>query len=562
MILELTIRNYILIRDLKMALAPGFNVVTGETGAGKSILLGALGLLMGDKARYDIFFDQEEKCVVEGLVDVSKYQLRSFFHTHDLDYAEQLFLRRELLPQGRSRAFVNDVPVSLEVLKKLGQLLLDIHSQHDTQRLTNHSFQRQLIDTYANNASCVSSYRSSYHSFQALEKQHQALLQQSTKDREEEEYTKFLCDELDKAAFTSEEQTRLEDQVGLLSRAAEIKETLQSVLHLLQTEESGEVSGEGVGGAALARLRASQRRLHALSEFSSSFKLLSERLNALVVELDDICQELVRQEQGVEENQEQARQLQERLDLLYELLRKHKASDAAQLFEKHQALRERLGQTVHQAEQLRLLEEQKNQQRQDMVQHATALSQRRQEAMHHFAQSVQQQVRSLGMPSAVLQAVREEQPPDFSGIDRVDLLFSANRGIEPRSLAQVASGGELSRLMLVFKHMLAQKVALPSLLFDEIDSGISGEIARKMADMMRVMSSNHQVIAISHLPIFASQAQRHFSVSKREDSESRRTKTYMRRLSDEERVMEIAHMMEGKNPSQHAIEGARALLRK
>ncbi|MCY4418926.1 MAG: DNA repair protein RecN [Cytophagales bacterium] len=551
MILQLNVRNYLLIRDLKISFSPGLNVITGETGAGKTILLDTLHLLMGRHARYDIFADSQEKCVIEGDFDLSSYDIKSFFQDHDLSYEDHTILRREIFPQGRARAFVNDTPVSLDVLKGLSSHLLDIHSQHENLLLTSHAFQRDLVDAYADNFSLRETYQLGYADWENKRKAYEELLTVSQRGKEEEEYHRFLYEELVKMGVSDADQSKLEDQVSLLTGALEVKEGLQEVLQSIRGDDTAE---HGI----LSRLWRGQKQIQSLAAQNALFQEEAKRLEGICIELDDIIKSIAHKESNLREDKEEAARLRERLDSLYSLMRKHKVKTVAELQEKQTSLEKSLGQVEDHAQKLAVLKPELDKLQHTLSQHAERLSQRRRESLSPLRGSILEQVRPLGMEDALLKITHADQPLDRWGKDRIDILFTAHKDLSFQPLSKVASGGELSRLMLVFKYMIAQHRYFPTLLFDEIETGLSGEIALRMAKMMRDMALRHQVITISHLPIFAVQADKHFRVAK--EQHDSQTRTTMVVLEGEERILEIAKMIGGDHPPPEALEHARTLL--
>jgi DNA repair protein RecN (Recombination protein N) len=557
MLLDLKIKNYALIEQLEMHPSQVLNIITGETGAGKSIMLGAIGLLLGNRADTKLLFNQNEKCVIEGVFDISQYNLKEIFDVEDIDFDTQCILRREITPSGKSRAFVNDTPVTLDVIRKIGENLMDIHSQHDTLQLGDTSYQLNILDVYAGNTSLdiyagntsyLKIYNEAYRNYKKLESEYKKLEDQLAQSQKELDYHTFLLNELEEAKLVAQEQEALEEELKQLENAEDIKTKLtQAVQHLTESEFN-----------ITSALKDTAYLIGQLAQFSSKYEELRIRTESCMIELTDIAGELEDAERRTEADPQRATEVQERLDLIYTLQRKHQVQTNAELLVIQEELEQKVGSVLNLDNAISKTKKEMETAYQDVLQHAQKLSDRRKAAFEKFEQELHDLVAELGMPNARIVIQHKNAAPSATGIDEVSILFSANKGGTPQSLVKAASGGEFSRLMLSVKYMLADKTALPTIVFDEIDTGISGEVAVKVGRMMQQMAQKHQIIAISHLPQIAAQGNYHYFVYK-EDREDR-TISKIKKLDDTERVNEIAHMIAGANPSANAFESARELL--
>lgn len=548
MLTHLTIKNYALIRHLEMQPSAHLNVITGETGAGKSIMLGAIGLLMGNRADTKVLWDEEEKCVIEGIFNIRNYKLKSVFKAEDLDYDDQTVIRREISPGGKSRAFINDTPVTLEVMRRIGSILMDIHSQHETLQLGNQSFQLRLIDAYANNASLYDQYCEAWSTFVKKRKEFETLNEQAETLRQEAEFTRFQLDELVKADLQADEQENLESELKIMEHSEEIKNRFNTILNLLnQSEFSARNS--------ISEIRS---QLQAVSSYSNAYNTLFERLESIRIELDDITNEIEHEEGKIEFDPVRSEWIKERLSTLYRLLKKHKAANAKELLVLQENLQQKSDLTSNLDEELSSAKQAYEKAETEVKKLAAALSESRKKAFDPLRKQLIRLLKELGIPDATLAIEIQSTAPGPSGADKIEILFSANKGISPGPLAQVASGGEFSRLMFSIKYVMAEKTAMPTLILDEIDNGISGEIAIKLGNMMKSMAKEHQLIAISHLPQIAAKGAAHYFVFK--DNSAKKTVSNIKRLTDSERVEEIAKMIGGANPSKVALENAQELL--
>lgn len=557
MLIDLKIKNYALIEQLEMNPSPVLNIITGETGAGKSIMLGAIGLLMGNRADSKLLFKQEEKCVIEGVFDITSYNLHELFASEDLDFDNQCILRREISPSGKSRAFVNDTPVTLDVLRKLGDNLMDIHSQHDTLQLGDTSYQLNILDVYAGNTSLdiyagnlsyLKDYNDTYRTYKKLEAEYKNLTGQLAQAQKELDYHTFLLNELDEANLQEEEQEQLENELKQLENAEDIKLKLTQAVQYLSESEFNITSA----------LKDTAYLLGQLASFSPKYEELRTRTESCMIELSDVAGELEDAERKTEADPERASEVQERLNLIYTLQRKHQVQSIAGLLEIQRDLESKVGSVLNLDNAIANTEKAMQAAEKEMLEKAAILSERRKSSFGKFEQELYSLLAELGMPNARIVIQHTDAAPSATGTDEISILFSANKGAQPQTLVKAASGGEFSRLMLSVKYMLADKTALPTIVFDEIDTGISGEVAVKVGRMMQQMAQKHQIIAISHLPQIAAQGNAHYFVYK-EDREDR-TISRVKRLNEEERVNEIAHMIAGANPSANAYQSAKELL--
>ncbi len=548
MISNLKIRNYALIENLEIGFYSGYITITGETGAGKSILMGALSLILGQRADTSVLFNKTEKCVVEGQFAIGE-QHRPFFTSNDLDFDSDMFLRREILPGGKSRAFINDTPVALAVLKELGDQLVDIHSQHQSLRLSDHSYQLNVVDYVSENRKELISYRAQYEAW--LNKR--AVLKQQREEIErisgELDFYRYQFDELSKAALKPNELEELEQELLQLENAEEIKLSL--------TGAGNALSGEGnvltLVNEAVSLLKKSGRVHPPSAEFAS-------RLESAYIELKDVATEMLALAERTDHDPEKLQVTRERIDLIYSLLQKHRVKGLDELI----ALRNQLGTKIETItfsdETLKKLENELDTMRKQLQDRAEALHASRLESGGLIEQRVAAQLKQLGIPNAVfLVKVDRTADPGPNGMSDVRFLFSANRQSPPEEISRVASGGEISRLMLSIKSLMSDFKGLPTIIFDEIDAGVSGEIAEKMGAIMKRMSGGRQVIAITHLPQVASQGEEHFLVYK--EDEGNATVTHIKKLSPVERVTVIAKLLSGEKLTDAAISNARELLK-
>lgn len=548
MLTELRISNFALIRELQFAPSDALTIITGETGAGKSIMVGAVGLLLGERADTKALYDPQKKGFIEGDFEIEEYNLKSFFQKNDLDYESNCIIRREISPAGKSRAFINDTPTTLDILRQLGNHLMDIHSQHDTLLLRSVDFQLQVLDAYAEIIDLSQRYEEAFQTYKEEEKELSLLKQEHLKLAEEFDYIQFQREEIDKAGLQEDEQEDLEQQVKVLENSEEIKANLNSVLNILRDSET----------AVASQIQECLRLLAPISSLSQKYQDLSSRLQSLSFELNDLVNEISSEEESVEFEPSKAEELKSRLSLIYHLQQKHRVSTIKELIEILEELSGKVNRASDMESSIRQSEEKVKELRNEAEQMANVLSQKRKKAIPGLSKELASYLKDLGMPDSRIEIQIDPIVLSMQGIDRISFLFSANKGVQPKPLKQVASGGEFSRLMFCLKYILARKSKLPTVVFDEIDNGVSGEIALKLGKMMKSMAESHQVITISHLPQIAARGDSHFFVYK--EVENGKAASRIRKLSKDERVEEVAKMIAGDNPTQNAFESARELI--
>ncbi|MCW5516540.1 DNA repair protein RecN [Muriicola sp. Z0-33] len=549
MLTQLSIKNYALINDLAVGFGPGFTTITGETGAGKSILLGALSLILGKRADLSVLQDKERKCIIEGEFDIARYSLSAFFKIHDLDYYDNSIVRREIHPGGKSRAFINDTPVTLDVLSQLGMQLVDVHSQHQTLRLTEQDFQLKVVDALAANKDVLSAYQEVYRIYQTTLKDLNQLIDSQHIAIKEYDYNSFLFKELESAPLQAGIQNDLEEAYEQLSNVETILEQLGNTSGLLLNEPVGILS-------MLSELKQSTNKL---ANFGSKYDQLNQRVQSVLIEANDIAAEIENLQESVEANPGELEKINSKLQLLYDLRRKHGVERIEELI----AIKEALGEKIAVTEDLDTDIAQKREQldgyTRDLENKAALLNSRRRDAIPKLIKQLEESLGTLGMPNATFK-IEVETAANYkiTGKDELVLRFSANKGADFGELKKVASGGELSRIMLVIKAIIAQSEQLPTMMFDEIDTGVSGEISNSMGDIMHKMSRNMQIFSITHLPQVAAKGDHHFKVYKQDDTHS--TQTKMKELNEDERIVELAEMLGGKSISDAAMAHARELL--
>lgn len=550
MLKSLFIQNFVLIDNLDIRFDRGFSVITGETGAGKSIILGALSLVLGQRADGKSIKQGADKCVIEAVFDVSKYQLESFFLGNDLEYdSESCILRRELYASGKSRAFVNDSPVSLAILKELGTKLIDIHSQHQNLLLGDNRFQLRVVDVMAENEILLILYKKEYTRYQGLRKELAALKERAAQSKQEEDYVRFQLEQLEEANLQPAEQEELEQEQETLSHAEEIKSSLYRVSSCLDGEEQGVVS----------LLKESLTAMDALERYFPRAKEIVERLRTAYIDLNDLASEMEGLMEDVEFNPDRLVWVNERLDTLYALQQKHRVSSMEELIALRDQFRAQLADMDSFDEQIASLEKEVQDAYKELLQQAAVLSEQRKIASVAFAKQLVEMVAPLGMPHTRFQVeVVPRKEPESDGMDEIRFLFSANKSMALQPVAQTASGGEISRLMLCIKAMIAGFTALPTIIFDEVDTGVSGDIADKMGHIMQDLGSKMQVFAITHLPQIAAQGEAHYFVYKEDVKD--RTLTRIRPLDKAERVREVARMLSGSALTEASLANAKDLL--
>lgn len=549
MLSHLLIKNYALIDALELTPDRALNIVTGETGAGKSIILGAIGLLLGNRADTRVLYNPEQKCIIEGTFGVSGYAIERIFDEEELDFGPTCIVRREISVSGKSRAFVNDTPVNLETLRRVTSHLMDIHSQHDSVLLGSNEYQLEIVDTYAQNDKLVRAYTVDYQTYRTKRTAYDQLLSEASAMRKEFDYNSFLYEELAKAQLQPDEQESLEQELTILENAEEIKQRLQLASEYLDNTDQ----------SIIDFLKSVVSNLAYISKLSDQYEQLLQRAQSSLIELRDLADEISTEQDQVDIDDTRAETIRERLNLIYHLQTKHQVKDVAGLIRIRTELEQKVGKVLNLDDALADAKAQAEAARTQLQLSADALSASRRAVLEAIESEIGSLLFELGMPNASLKIQSETTKPMPTGIDTIHFLFSANKGIKPQQLKNVASGGEFSRLMLAIKYILASKRSLPTIIFDEIDAGVSGEIAIKMGNMMRDMAHSHQIIAITHLHQIASQGNAHYFVYK--DHTADRTVSRMRKLTLEERITEIAQMIGGKNPSASVLKNARELLK-
>ena len=549
MLSNLSIKNYALIDHLNVSFANGFTIITGETGAGKSILLGGLSLVLGKRADLNSLRDKEQKCIIEAEFEIKKYKLKSFFAANDLDYEDRTIVRREILPSGKSRAFINDTPITLAILSQLGNQLIDVHSQHQTLQLADNDFQLKVIDALADNNTTLERYFEKLDSYRKTLKELEQLVDFQKNADKEYEYNNFLLKELEEASLKVGMQQELEEQHEQLNNVEGIMEQLSRSGQLLSDEQVGVVS-------LLSELKQVSNKL---SGFGSQYSGLNERIQSVFLEVDDIANEVQMFQEGIEVNPQLLEEVSGKLQILFNLQKKHGALDIEELLKMKEELSEKVGVTEYLESNIEKLQQELRLTNGALSEIAKTLTKRRNSVIASLKQQLERSLETLGMPNASFQ-IELHTSANFksNGNDELSFLFSANKGSSFGELKKVASGGELSRIMLAIKAILAKYEHLPTMMFDEIDTGVSGEISSKMGDIMSAMSKTMQVFSITHLPQVAAKGGEHFKVFKTDEGEI--TQTRMKKLSTEERVVELAEMLGGSAISDSAIAHARQLL--
>jgi DNA repair protein RecN (Recombination protein N) len=546
---NLSIENYALIDSLEVDLASGFTVITGETGAGKSILLGGLSLVLGKRADLSSLRNKAQKCIVEAYFLIKDYGLQPFFDANDLDYEETTIIRREILPSGKSRAFINDTPVKLDILSRLGDQLIDVHSQHQTMQLTENDFQFKLIDALANNKVILSDYANTLKSYSAVQKELNDLTEFQHNATKEQDYNTFLLTELEAAPLKEGILEELETQYEQLNNVELIKEELSKGDQLLNDDEIG----------VLSLMTEARSSLSKLAGFGTQYASLYERMQSVFIELDDVNTELKAFQEAVESDPGLLEEVNTKLQLLYNLQKKHGASEISELIAIRNQLSDSLFETANVDQKIALKTKELQELESSLEERGVLLREKRNGVVPQLKKQLEADLSLLGMPSASFQiSLNPTDSFKTNGMDELSFLFTANKGSSYGVLKKVASGGELSRIMLVIKAILAKYEKLPTIMFDEIDTGVSGEISNRMADIMRDMSAEMQVFSITHLPQVASKGHHHFKVYKTEENEG--TRTNMKKLVHDQRVIEIAQMLGGKELSDSAMAHAKELL--
>ena len=549
MITSLSIKNYALIEKLTIDFSKGFSTITGETGAGKSIILGALGLVLGKRADLTSLKNKEEKCIIEAHFEISKYNLLPFFDANDLDYENDTIIRREILPSGKSRAFINDSPVNLQELQELSLFLIDIHSQQQTQELSDENVQFEIIDAIANNKETILEYQSLLKSYKSDKSKLNSLLKRQSESKKEQEYNTFLLDELISAQLKSGEQESLEADFEKLNNVEIIKESIDRSLAVANEEQIG----------VLHNLNEIKVSLQKIASFSSEYYTLLERITSLTIEFDDISDEMNRCSEKLINDPEQLDLISQKLQVIFTLQKKHQVSSVDELLQIQRNLENSVLELGNMEEEITALTLSIKQKTVELDAFSTTIHNNRLVSIPVLSQKLISILETLGMPNVRFNIDINTTETYFqNGKDELQFLFSANKGTDFGLLKKVASGGEMSRIMLSVKAILAQYSKLPTLIFDEIDTGVSGEIAIRMGEIMKEMSQKMQIFAITHLPQIAAKGNEHFKVFKSTVGED--TQSELKLLNDDERIVEIAQMLSGTVVSDSALNHAKALL--
>jgi len=549
MLKKLIVKNYALIKDLDIDFENGLSIITGETGAGKSILLGALSLILGNRTDSSVLLEKSDKCVVEGTFDIEGYGLEPFFTSNELDFDNTTIIRREINPAGKSRAFINDVPANLGTLKELGDKLIDIHSQHQTLMLNENSFQLGLIDSFADTVKLREEYSVFYTTYRNNLKEYSSLKENYDKNRADHEYYSFQLKQLIDSNLAENEQEELEKEQEILTHTEEIKLALNTSSELLSSENN----------SVLSMVKELKSNISKISGFLKDGKELLDRCESIFIELNDIASEIDKKDASIESNPQRLQFVTDRLDMLFSLMQKHRVKSVEELIAKRDEIKEIINNLSTNDDRLVELETLLTSGKKELSRLSELISAKRKSVVNKIETTVSQQLHDLGMANARF-VIQLKQLTDFtpSGKDEADFLFSANKRIEVENLAKTASGGELSRVMLSLKSFLSKNNGLPTIIFDEIDSGVSGEVADKVGSILSEMGKYMQVINITHLPQVAARGSQHFHVYK--DDSGEKTVTRIRLLSGEERILEIAGLLSGKEITAAAINNAKELI--
>ncbi len=550
MLLRLSVHNYALIKELDLNLENGLTIITGETGAGKSILLGALSLILGTRADTSVLLDNKEKCVVEGTFRIADYDLNDFFIDNDLDYESVAILRREINPAGKSRAFINDTPVTINLMKELGDRLIDIHSQHQTLMLNDNSFQLSIIDSFASAYPLLNEYRIIYNAFRKLQHEYNELKEKSEQNKADLEYFQFQFSQLEEAKLKMGEQGELEKEQEILNHAEEITAALSGSSMLFSGEET----------SVLSMLREIKVNLGKVRSFIPGGDNIISRIDSAYIELDDLAAEIEKLSVKIEADPGRLKSINDRLDFLYSLMQKHRVKSLDELLNKKEQIRQTIESIAQTDIRFEEVEESLRKNKDLMASISEKITNKRGSVLPEIERKVTDMLKQLGMPNARFRILLSKLKEfGSSGSDQADFLFSANRQTEPDNLAKIASGGELSRVMLSLKSLLTKNNNLPTIIFDEIDSGVSGEVADKVGQILSGMGKYMQVVNITHLPQVASQGTMHYHVYKEDTGDS--TITRIKLLSTDERIREVARLLSGSEVTETAIRNAKELLK-
>lgn len=551
MLQQLYIRNFTLIDELDIELRPGFSVITGETGAGKSIILGAIALLLGQRADSKTIKQGSDRCIIEAHFDLTRYQLKPFFDENDIDYdASDCIIRRELTAAGKSRAFVNDTPVALSLLKELGDMLVDVHSQHQNLLLGKQDFQLEVIDTIAQDQALLNEYQQTFAAYHEKQRQLQALQEEMERNKQNLDFLQFQYEELTNVQLVEDEQEKLEQQREMMTHSEDIKTALYETNQHLVADEQG----------ILSRLRKSLSAIHTITKVYPTSEDWIERMESCQIELKDIAQDVEARLEDIDFNPAELERINQRLDKIYDLQKKYHAETIAELIQQRDELKRQLSQIENRDEALASLQNELDVLKKKCLQQAETLTKLRQKASKEIERQMRERLVPLGMPNVRFEVKVNKTELHKSGQDDIAFLFSANTSSPLQPISQVASGGEIARVMLSLKAMISGAVKLPTIIFDEIDTGVSGKIAERMAEIMKEMGANdRQVISITHLPQIAALGTTHYRVSKEETATG--TTSKMQMLSNDERIHEIAQMLSGSDITAAAIQNAKELLK-
>lgn len=549
MLAKISISNYVLIDELSVEFHKNLNTVTGETGAGKSIVLGALGLILGNRAELSVLKDNKKKCIVEGTFNIENYKAGSFFVENDLDYDPTTILRREITPYGKSRAFINDTPVTLKTLRELGLQLIDIHSQHQNLELVNQKFQLDLVDTIAKSDKILVGYQQIFVDFQNFKKLLEELKIKSEKAKADLDYFQFQFNQLEEANLQEDEQERLEPELEKLTHAEEIKSALIQTVQLLDDEQK----------PVMMNIKEGQKLIENIQDYIIEAPALAERLQSSFLELKDIAEEIGLLAEKIEHNPERSEAVSERLNEIYSLQQKHSVASIKELIELRDSFDEKINTAIGYDDEIVRVGQNLNELKQNLKNEADKLTLLRKKSFSKIEKSVVSDLRLLGMEKSIIE-IKHHKLQDFGvkGMDSVSFLFSANSDAAPAEISKIASGGEMSRLMLAIKNLLRNSKAMPTVVFDEIDSGVSGEIGVKMGNIIKSFSSSTQIINITHLPQIAAKGDAHFHVYKYE--KAGKTYTSLKLLSKTERIEELAKMVGGESLTESTLKTAQELL--
>ena len=549
MLQKLNIQNYAIIDVIAIDFNASLNIITGETGAGKSILMGALSLILGERADSATLMNKEKKCMVEGFFKAGgRRAIRQFLKSNELDEEEDVVIRREIAVNGKSRAFINDTPVNLGQLKVLSSLLVDLHQQFDTLELGDSDFQREVLDALAGNGNLLQEYAGVFTRYSKTKKEFYELVQQQAEANTALDYNQFLFDELDEAGLKENELEELDAELKLLSNAENVKQQLSAIYFELKNSEQ----------PITQQVKSLSNKLHALQQYHSSIDDLSRRLQGVQAELQDIGDELESIDNGVHYSLERIQVVNDKISLGYKLLKKHNVHTTAELLNIKEALQQKLNDILNIGEAIAAKEQATKQLQQQCEQLAATITANRNKAIQPFTEKVNSLLAQVGMPNAVIKVLLQNVPLYIDGEDTIEFLFDANKSGRFEPLRKVASGGELSRLMLCIKSLVAKKLQLPTLIFDEIDTGISGEAAKQVGLIMKDLSTGHQLIAITHQPQIAAKANAHYYVYK--SSKGDKINTAIRLLNNDERITAIAQMLSGEKPTAAALDNAREMV--